>query len=218
MAEQIDKGLGDEQQQVRAIAYTDPWQYDVSHWQQLLEWPDLDYEGDTQRGVELLMQISQGMKDVHDDPDLPYPSPRLAIAYGQGYQPTMKLDPLSNAAVVGVDFLSTLSQLDAKNPVALKRDDGAVIFRGKVDDFAYFRGLEEAHHARTMGAAVTEYADALTMTLDEYEGRDEEFSALVYMQKKAKEKGMPDATLQFLAERVSQVIQYMTNQVKGNHI
>src|SRR5689334_18666214 len=115
MTEHDERGQikgAEDQPGIQVIGYPDPWQYDKNHWKEVLSWPNLEYTGDIDRGAELLMEFSLGMKAVHDDPDLAGISPELGLAYGGEAEINLLQDPTHNLAIIGVKLLSSLSSLD----------------------------------------------------------------------------------------------------------
>lgn len=119
---------------VEAVGRNEPWNNTEADWLKILAQVP-DFHGDQSRSVEILVQMSQGIKAIKDKllskGLISYKPPMLLVAY-TGIAKNMSVlhtnDNGTDAVIMGANFLSNLSKLDFDRIGYLNRPDGVPFF------------------------------------------------------------------------------------------
>ena len=136
-----------------------------------------------------------------------YPGKALMFTSGNG----------SNV-FVRMNYLEIMSSLDAEVSEQEIHLDGSVFFEGKLLDMFRLAGVEESHHAvfnQNFSRSGPKYSDSFDINLSEYDSQNEEFFALEWQIRYAKEKRLPVETLNVLVDRYSKAQKIRDSLVKN---
>lgn len=203
----------------------EPWNFSEEYWGNTLgEIPE--FNGDTAKAVQVLVNISKGIKTakdkLHQKGLVSFVAPILVVAYGERARRMSAMhnvDENTDAVLIGVDFLSNLSRLDFDRIGYLSREDGVNFFHGFVEDFAFLMGVEETHHSSfaQFKKNPTTSVEASSVPLDEYDAIEHEFRALLFQKRTAEDRKMPRETTSFLDKRIEAARKVREQSKKPNH-
>lgn len=206
MVEQTDKTpIPGDEQRVNVQGYSDPWDKEVSFWQEVLANPELGYTGDIMRGAELLTHFSQGMDYVVKKHGMTV-KPELALMPTPGLPtPNTFVDKKNHLVIIRASFLSDLSAFDPKSMYHFSGEDGGgIVFSGYVDHFAFIEGVEEARHEFAKQRGWIDMQNILSPSIDfvAYDSQQHELDALMEMTLAAVDRDFPPISIKSLQNRI----------------
>lgn len=211
----MNERMSHKQESEKIVTIVDPGEQGLSFTEeQWEEWITLNmdnFKGDVHGASIMMHQLAYGINDTHsklkDKGLLDFQKPKIVVlSDGEEYAstPVAYLDDV-NLVFVKKSFLEEFSKLSMTTQYDVARADGSVVYNGTILHMMQLVGVEECHHA-----AYNKYKKdpggiaPLSITLEEYDARDDEYMGLRWQLRYAKNNKFPEVTITRLRTRIGQ--------------